>query len=261
MLINNARAYFWGINQFYMKTLFQILCFLFPAIMIAQLEGEIIYEDKINVHRRMQNEEFKAMVPEFRTSEMILSFTEEESYYQAYENPDGESEEVEAGPGMRMRMMRANNKIYKNLKEGNKVEEREFMNKKFLIKGEFDPLEWKMTTESRVILEHMCMKALFQDSTRNVEAWFAVDMPVPAGPSRYGQLPGVILELDINEGERILTAKQIDLKELPKDAIKEPTKGKEVTSEEFRELMHERMKEMNAQRGGRDGAIRIMRHD
>ena len=53
-----------------------------------------------------------------------------------------------------------------------------------------------------------------------------------------------------------MTALEIDLQDIDFDQIREPTKGKEVTQEEFRAIMHEKMKEMRNGQG--DGRMRII---
>ena len=56
-------------------------------------------------------------------------------------------------------------------------------------------------------------------------------------------------------GSRTIVATAINEKELEKDLIKEPSKGKKVTSEEFKKIVDEKTKEMQEQMGGRRGII------
>src|ERR1700742_4639709 len=44
-------------------------------------EGKVIYEQKINVRRRITDESMKAMLPEFSTSKKELYFSGDESVY------------------------------------------------------------------------------------------------------------------------------------------------------------------------------------
>jgi len=58
-----------------MKKYFLTACILSAAIASAQTkQGTVIYERRVDVHRRMQDEQMKAMVPQFRTtkSELVL---------------------------------------------------------------------------------------------------------------------------------------------------------------------------------------------
>jgi GLPGLI family protein len=131
------------------------------------------------------------------------------------------------------------------------------MDKKFLIKDTQDGIAWKMTGESQMLLDRMCLKATHEDSSKHVVAWFTTEILIPSGPEVYGQLPGMILQLDINNGERVITARSIDFKDLDEEAIKKPTKGKEVTQEEFRAIVKAKMEEM---RGSHQGGNRIIIH-
>ena len=245
-----------------MKKIVFIMAMLGSVFTMAQNSGEIIYEQKVDIHRRMTGNraQFKDMVPQFRTNKMILLFNETEAMYTASKEEADASGDVVAGQSgrgrfMRMRMMGggANNIVWLNHDEGNRVEQREFMDKKFLIKGAPEAYAWKMTGESMQVGQYQCFKATYQDSVENIVAWFTPQIAVPIGPAKYGQLPGLILHVDINEGERTLTALEINLKEIDAKELKEPTKGKEVTEEEFRKIMREKMKEMRAQ--GRGGAF------
>src|SRR5258706_11441216 len=122
-----------------------------------------------------------------------------------------------------------------------------------------------MTGETKSILNHNCMKAqatristqtrMTMDNgkmerkevqdTANIVAWFASDIPVSAGPAEYqGQLPGLILEMDVNNGRQSFTASSISEK-ADLAIIKEPTGKKHYTPDEFRKEREKMMKEMS----------------
>jgi len=86
-------------------------------------------------------------------------------------------------------------------------------------------------------------------------AWFTTDMPVPAGPEVQGQLPGLILALDMNNGRMVYKAVEISAK-AEVASIKEPTKGKKVTPVEFSEERNKMMDEM--QKNNQGGGNRII---
>ena len=66
------------------------------------------------------------------------------------------------------------------------------------------------------------------------------------GPERYNTLPGAVLALDINNGERVIVARNIELRELKKDELKKPDAGTKVTQDEFRKIQEEQMEKMRA---------------
>ena len=86
--------------------------------------------------------------------------------------------------------------------------------------------------------------------TANITAWFASDLPVAAGPSEFqGQLPGLILELDVNNGRQVYKALEISEK-ADLTIIKEPVGKKHYTPEEFRKERDKMMEQMQQNRGG-----------
>ncbi len=91
-----------------------------------------------------------------------------------------------------------------------------------------------------------------------VTAWYTPMIPVGHGPSEYGGLPGLILELNVDR-TTILCSKIVMNPDEPED-IKAPSKGKEVTREEYNAIVKEKTDEMREMwgrgRGGRRGGSR-----
>ena len=111
-----------------------------------------------------------------------------------------------------------------------------------------------MGEETKVIQGYECKMAYYKDETRpdrpqEVTAWFTDKLRPFLGPERYYTLPGAILALDINNGERVTVAQKIENRQLKKNEMKAPSKGEPITQYEFRKMMEERMKEMR-QSGG-----------
>jgi GLPGLI family protein len=65
---------------------------------------------------------------------------------------------------------------------------------------------WKITSETKQIGDYLCYKATNIYHVDNglkvfnhpVTAWFCPKLPFPYGPNGYGNLPGLILELQVN---------------------------------------------------------------
>ena len=88
------------------------------------------------------------------------------------------------------------------------------------------------------------------EDTSVVVAWFASDIPVSAGPAEYqGQLPGLILEMDVANGRQTFRATEISPK-ADIASIKEPTGKKHYTPEEFRKERDKMLDEMQRNGGG-----------
>ena len=75
--------------------------------------------------------------------------------------------------------------------------------------------QWTMGTETQTILGHMCQKATCSWRGRDFVAWFAPDIPVKAGPWKFGGLPGLILKVEDTSGAYRFEAVQILSKAYP----------------------------------------------
>jgi GLPGLI family protein len=238
-------------------------------------EGKVIYQRTIQMQVSFagMNEEMQRMIPKSRTDKFELTFGNNQSLYRAAEQDnedDGSFNSDGGGMQIRMTVAGSNDVVYNNFETGKKVEKREMMDKSFIIDDSTRPLKWKMSGETKTILGHNCMKATttqIRQTTRmsmdngkmerkevsdtsNIVAWFASDVPVPAGPGEYqGQLPGLVLEMDINNGRQTYIA--VDMSQKPDlTIIKEPQGKKHYTPEEFRQEREKMMKEMERNSGG-----------
>jgi len=248
----------------------------------AQLkEGKVTYERTVQMQVSFagMNEEMQRMIPRSRTDKFELSFANNQSLYKQAEQEQEEETNFGDNGGVQIRMVAqgANDVIYNNFETGKRVEQRELMEKRFIIHDSTRPLKWKMTGEAKMILNHNCMKATatqisprtlttMEDGkierkevidTASIVAWFASDIPVAAGPSEFqGQLPGLILEMDVANGRQVYKA--IDLKDKADiTIIKEPTGKKTYTQEEFRKERDAMMQQMQHNSGGSNRVIRF----
>jgi GLPGLI family protein len=223
-------------------------------------EGVIIFEEKINLHRRITDEQMKAMVPEFRSSKMELYFKGDECLYKAPEEDDDEQEMRGGGGGggMRMRFGRPSSEIYRNFATEKRVEQRDAMGKKYLVEDTLRVIAWKLGTDTKKILNYDCVKATFEDTARKqkITAWFTESLALTAGPANFGSLPGMILGVDVNNGEMQFTALKIDFKTVKAEDIKAPSKGEKITDAAYRK----KMEEMFQRNGGGNGTFRIQRN-
>ena len=89
-----------------------------------------------------------------------------------------------------------------------------------------------------------------------VTAWYTPQIPVANGPGEYAGLPGLILELNVYRTTILCSKIVLNPKESEK--IEPPTKGKEVTREEYNKIVKEKMDEMRENFRGRGGRGRHM---
>lgn len=219
-------------------------------------EGIIIFEEKVNVHRSLppDAEDMKAMIPEFRVHQSELLFNATESLYRNVE--EEEDDDDAGGGGVVMKIQRPEVILYRNFATHRKADFREFMGKNYLIEDTIASGNWKLTGQTKQVLGYNCMSATTTDTLRKREitAWFTDALALSAGPQHFGQLPGLILEVDINNGEIVISAKKVEFKKLKKGEIEAPKKGEKITEAEFQKKLADMLRE----NGGK--SMRIIRN-
>lgn len=247
----------------------------------AQLkEGRIVYERIAQLPVRTFRDvdpEIAKQIPKSRTDQFELLFNSEHALWQFLPSTENENgEQTFASGGMVMRFSAGSNEVsYVNFGQGTKTDQREVMQRSFVVSDSISKLPWKLTEESKSILTYTCRKATstrvttrmqmtmengelkrtpIQD-TQTVAAWFTTDIPVPAGPEYSGQLPGAILELDIANGQTVYRAIELSPK-VNAGKIKPPKEGKKVSAAEFTKEREKIIEEMQKNMGN-GGGMRI----
>lgn len=215
--------------------------------------GKITYEEKrtIDVRARPDAPPMPERPPMERKVEKILSYTQEATLYEEGKRVADEEQDMPRGDGMRpgMRMGGGESKVFNDIVNGKITEQREFMNRFFLIERDIPARKWKLTGKQKTILGYMCNEAMSTDSAGIVTiAWFAPAFTVKGGPALFCNLPGMVLEVSINNGEQSITAISIEVLKAEELKVTEPKEGKRVTEEEYRAMVTEKMKEMGNER-------------
>jgi len=235
-----------------------------------QKEGKVIYQRSVEIRMIINTGDGPANpIAQTRTDKFELNFANGKMILRQLE--EDLPEESNSGGGMMIRTMGggADDITYCDLENAKKLEQREFFDKKYLVGDSIRRGNWKLSEETKTILDHVCRKAISQrigkkmsmsmengkmerkeiTDTSEVVAWFTTDIPVSAGPEKIGQLPGLILGLETNNGKTVYTALEVSPK-ADLAAIKEPTKGKKVTPDEFAKERSKMMDEMQKNGGG-----------
>jgi GLPGLI family protein len=113
--------------------------------------------------------------------------------------------------------------------KNNKIKDHiELHDKKYIVEDDLKIPKWKMMSEMKEVAGHLCLKAITHDSIKGqkIVAWFAQDIPVSAGPERYCGLPGLILELDYNDGALVISASSVEFRTVTPEEISLPAKIK-----------------------------------
>ena len=134
--------------------------------------------------------------------------------------------------------------LYRNFDADKKTDVIEMLGKTYIVEDSLHAPNWKIMNQLKDINGYICMKAITEDTIKKqkIEAWFAQDIPIQLGPERYFGLPGAILELDINEGDVIITAKKIDFKKVDKELKLPKLKGKKIKDIDHDNLITEHIK-------------------
>jgi GLPGLI family protein len=235
-----------------------LILFLSGGITSAQFnQGQIVYESRVNMHRTLPENRMhlKDRIPEFRTSQHILEFTATASNFYRQKVESAENDDFRSNRRRRWMSRMGQNedvKLYTDLTVMESLESREFLGKKFLISGKPNDFQWKFTGKSKQVGSYLCQQAIHKDSTEIVEVWFTPMIPVAAGPANYTGLPGLILHVDINEGERVITAMEVNPIEIDVASMEKPEEGESISREEYQVMVREKMEEMRLERGGSD---------
>ncbi len=246
-----------------------------PLSFSQKFQGKAFYQTSRDISFSMDSTSFSPerqaamneMIKNQFNKEYKLVFDQQESLYKEQAKLDGPSQ----GGGMVfISMSGASSELYKNTKEKRFTGKRDLFGKVFLVKDQLKEIDWKLESETKQIGKYTCYKAT---TTRTAErmgvmgendeelqeeepelititAWYTPEIAVSTGPDRFWGLPGLIME--INEGKSKIICSKIMLHYDDVVEIKEPSKGKVVTEEEFEKLMREKMKEMEKMnRGGK----------
>jgi GLPGLI family protein len=226
--------------------LIAICCILSMTAFAQGAEGVINYEVKVNLHRALPPDraDMKNMIPEFRTSKQQLFFNAEESLYK----PVVEDEDpMEAnGGGVRIRMQPPHVEIYYKVTDQRRIVQEEFMGKDYLIEDSVVVTPWKFIAESKKVMNYDCQKASYFDERRQqqVTAWYTNKLRPFLGPEMFNGLPGAVLLVDINDGERVVTAKSLEVRSLKRHEMEVPDKGTKTTRAEFQKMRDEQLQKM-----------------
>jgi len=128
---------------------------------------------------------------------------------------------------MKMNVTGGNNISYFDIKNQTLTEQREFMTRKFLIETKVVQPDWKLTGKQQTVLGYSCQEAELTENGRVIKVLFTPQIPVSTGPDSKGLLPGLILALDYNNGERTINALSID-SDVKTDMLTKPSEGKKL---------------------------------
>ncbi len=112
-----------------------------------------------------------------------------------------------------------------------------FKSQTYLLKDKAN-YKWNITNESKIINNITVYKAIGKTlENEKIEAWFAPEIPVSAGPEIYMGLPGLILEMQI--GYTKYVTKKIEFTENYIKNIKKISEGKPINQTDYLKILEE----------------------
>ncbi|RDB06780.1 GLPGLI family protein [Runella aurantiaca] len=165
-------------------------------------------------------------------TKMKLTFNDKQSIY-TYFSDQGQTEDG------RYSWRQSDYLIHRNFEQEKLIENHEMLGKTYLLEDSLMTYNWRIQNQIKDVAGYVCMKAETFDPIKNhkITAWFAQDIPVPAGPERYFGLPGLILELDINDGDVIVAAQKVELKNVDKELALPKMKGKKIKNNDYDQML------------------------
>lgn len=123
----------------------------------------------------------------------------------------------------------------------NRLREKNTFGEVFVIR--YKTLKWELKNASKKIGNYLCFKAetLEKIKTRNgikeykIIAWYTPEINAPFGPIGFSGTPGLILELERDNVRYFAT--NITLNPQKKITVKEPSRGKVITEEQYRNML------------------------
>ncbi|HEY4061790.1 MAG TPA: GLPGLI family protein [Puia sp.] len=212
-----------------------------PAVL---KEGRIIYQRKAHMWAHITDESMKAMIPEYTTSKAELDFSSDESIYKNVKEEQDIRDNAGQDGGNRI-ITRfggsgSDDQTYRNYATEQATEQHELGPKKYLVVDSLQRQSWKLEPDTKTIMGYTCKKATTKGrNNADVIAWYAEDIQASAGPESFGGLPGLILELNINNDEMVYTPLEIITKDFNRKMVAAPTTGKKITRAEFRKMLEE----------------------
>ncbi len=221
----------------------------FIKLQAQSQEGVITYETRIDMKSMLPpGVTPNPNMPASRTVKNQLFFNADESLYKPLVEDEEEEDQGGRGPGRR-RFRPMQQEIYLKQSTGIMLTKQDFRfaSKQYLVVDTVKVAPWKFGTETKKVAGYDCKQAYYTDENGKViTAWFTDKLRAFAGPDTYNTLPGTILALDVNNGERVSVATKVELRALKKGEVQELTGGERISRTEFRAKMEEMRKRRQA---------------
>jgi len=235
--------------QCIMKKNLVILAFLLPCLAFSQeeqqpLEGAIRYLVTHDWAKKMAAVDYLSKQRKERIAYMWGNDSEWKMYANLYFTPTEtkyeDSEEKAEADDQGYSWRKDAYYIKRNFETNTLYDVIAMLGKTYIIEDSLKAPDWKIHNDLKEVAGHICMKAYWEDTIKQqkVVAWFAQDFPHSGGPERFFGLPGMILEVDVNNGAMIISADRIEMKKLTTELdLPKKIKGKKIREAEYQDML------------------------
>ncbi len=221
-----------------------------PALHAEINDPETLPERKKNLMETIQQMEL------FVNKVNVLEFSGGESVYK-------ENKTLKVGDNTNDELVLPKDLLYKNLKLKESLFATEYSGSRLIVKDTIPVYNWQLTNETKMIGNYLCYKASVKrvetewevtkrkdgsfskiqiEKPRYTVAWYTTQIQISHGPNKYGGLPGIILEMEIDDmvSPTKITAIEVQINPKRLVKIKRPNKGEVVYGiEGFEKAMHQ----------------------
>ena len=244
--------------QFHWRIIYCFLIGILSCVGLAgQISGSIYYTETYSTDSLYKHWDasMRELMPDEKSEYKEMLFNSEASIYRVHTATARDQVSMSSDDGSYMITFSGSNnpseEFYKDYLDNKKIYRKNIMGRPFRIVDSLESYRWKITDEKLMYLGFICYKAVIEKPDFFLVAWYTPQIPTLAGPANYHGLPGAILMLSKNDGEFEIKATEIQLRDLKKNELSKPVKGKEMSLEEFEALKAEKEQERKLHYGSR----------
>jgi GLPGLI family protein len=132
------------------------------------------------------------------------------------------------------------NIVFSDFSKGTTTVQKDFYERRFLIKDSLRKITWKLTDETRNIAGYNCRRAngLVLDSVY-VVAFYAEDIHVSGGPESFNGLPGMMLQVVLPHENVSWIATDVNLTPVDDKKLTPPTNGTPINYKKLYDILWE----------------------
>ena len=121
------------------------------------------------------------------------------------------------------------NVVYTDYQANKLISQKPVFEETFLVEDSIQKIEWKLTSDTRIIAGFECRKAvgILQDSI-GIFAFYTDEILIPGGPESINGLPGMILGMGIPRLHTTWFASKVEINNVNMNSVSPATKGKKV---------------------------------